>query len=105
MENSSFYPDFSISLPFCLDIDFTRFCRMNWPVDRLGSSGKIQSIAENAADESGSVLHPSALELSSVPSLYERRYVFSSTYRPCNEVLVDLMIRPAHECLGSPKTS
>jgi len=71
--NSSSHPDFSIShlLPFCLDIDLTRFCRINGSVDRLGSSGKISSTAENTDDDSGSVLHPSALALSSVPSLYE----------------------------------
>lgn len=62
---------FSIShlLPFCLDTDLTRFCRINWSAGRLGSSWKIQSTAENAAADSGKVLHPSALELSSVPPL------------------------------------
>lgn len=106
LENSSFHPDFSIShlLPFCLDIDLTRFCRINSSADRLGSSGKIQSTAENAAGDSGSVLHPSALELSSVPSLYEKGYGLSSTYCPCNGVLVDLTISCGHDCLGSLET-
>lgn len=107
MENSFSHPDCSsfYLFPFCLDIDLTRFCRINWSVDRLGSLGKIQSTAENTADDSGSVLHPSALELSSVPSLYERGYGLSSTHCPCNEVLVNLMISCGHERSGSPKTS
>lgn len=73
-------------------------------MDRLGSSGTIQCAAENAADDSGRVLHPPASELSSQSSLYERRYGFSSTHRPCSEVLVDLMISCGHESLGSPQT-
>lgn len=74
-------------------------------MDRQGSCGKTQSTAENAdGDDSGTVLHPSALELRAVPSLYERRHGISSASCPCNEVLFDVMPSCGHECLGTPKT-